>query len=224
MLGGFGCAGVERKRFDFAGQASHAGTTPMDQRRDAGLAAAELGLEVERIAREHGGVGTTGSLDLEPGVITAVAGTARLGVDLRHPEADPLAAMLEAVREPPPRSRGGAAARSPRSRSGGSSRFPSTPISSGPPSGRRRPWAAVRTRSRAARSTTRLRWRGSFRRRWFSSPRSGESVMPRRRESAEGDLQGGDRRLRGAGDGGPLGGTRSDDGQGGLNGGRAGVD
>ncbi len=94
-----GCAGVERKRFDFAGQASHAGTTPMDQRRDAGLAAAELGLAVERIARGRGGVGTTGSLDLEPGVITAVAGTARLGVDLRHPEAEPLAAMIEEARE-----------------------------------------------------------------------------------------------------------------------------
>ena len=36
-----GCAGVERHRFRFSGQASHAGTTPMDRRRDAGLAAAE---------------------------------------------------------------------------------------------------------------------------------------------------------------------------------------
>ncbi len=93
-----GCAGVERQRFDFAGQASHAGTTPMDQRRDAGLAAAELAIAVERIARAHGGVGTTGSIELEPGVVTAVAGVSRLAVDLRHPAAAELAAMLAETR------------------------------------------------------------------------------------------------------------------------------
>jgi N-carbamoyl-L-amino-acid hydrolase len=94
-----GCAGVERFRLELTGQASHAGTTPMDQRRDAGLATAEIALAVERIAREHGGVGTTGSLELEPGVITAVAGRAAMGVDLRHPREPELAAMLAAVRK-----------------------------------------------------------------------------------------------------------------------------
>lgn len=92
-----GCAGVERHRLTFRGQASHAGTTPMDLRRDAGLAAAETALAIERIARAHGGVGTTGTLDLEPGVITALAGHATLGVDLRHAEAEPLADMLSEV-------------------------------------------------------------------------------------------------------------------------------
>ncbi|HSF02995.1 MAG TPA: hydantoinase/carbamoylase family amidase, partial [Solirubrobacterales bacterium] len=41
-----GCAGVERHRFRLSGQTSHAGTTPMDSRHDAGLAAAELALRV----------------------------------------------------------------------------------------------------------------------------------------------------------------------------------
>jgi len=94
-----GTFGVERHRFTFTGQASHAGTTPMDMRRDAGLAAARTALAVERIAKEHGGVGTTGVLRLEPGIATAVPGRAELVVDLRHREAAPLAAMLEAVRE-----------------------------------------------------------------------------------------------------------------------------
>ena len=49
------------------GQASHAGTTPMDLRRDAGLAAAEAALAVERIAVERAASATTGRLDLEPG-------------------------------------------------------------------------------------------------------------------------------------------------------------
>jgi N-carbamoyl-L-amino-acid hydrolase len=94
-----GTFGVERHRFTFAGQASHAGTTPMEMRRDAGLAAARLALRVEEIAREHGGVGTTGVLRVEPGIPTAVPGRAELVVDLRHGDAGPLAAMLADVRE-----------------------------------------------------------------------------------------------------------------------------
>ena len=60
--------------FGFAGQASHAGTTPMEMRRDAGLAAAEAALAIERIPAAEGGVATTGELRLEPGIPTAVAG------------------------------------------------------------------------------------------------------------------------------------------------------
>ncbi|HEY7151122.1 MAG TPA: Zn-dependent hydrolase [Solirubrobacterales bacterium] len=89
-----GCAGVERHRFRFMGQASHAGTTPMDRRRDAGLAAAETALQVEAIGQRHGGLATTGALALRPGIPTAVAGEAELTVDLRHPDAAQLAAML----------------------------------------------------------------------------------------------------------------------------------
>jgi hydantoinase/carbamoylase family amidase len=93
-----GCAGVERHRVRFAGQASHAGTTPMDRRRDAGLAAAELALRIEDTASSHAGVATTGALTLRPGIPTAVAGEAELLVDLRHPQADELAVMLADVR------------------------------------------------------------------------------------------------------------------------------
>ncbi len=89
-----GCTGVERHRLRFMGQASHAGTTPMDRRRDAGLAAAETALQVEEVARRHGGVATTGALALRPGIPTAVAGEAELTVDMRHPDAGELATML----------------------------------------------------------------------------------------------------------------------------------
>jgi hydantoinase/carbamoylase family amidase len=89
-----GCAGVERHRLRFSGQASHAGTTPMDRRRDAGLAAARLALRVEEIGARHAGVATTGALTLRPGIATAVPGEAELLVDLRHPEADELSVML----------------------------------------------------------------------------------------------------------------------------------
>jgi allantoate deiminase len=93
-----GTFGVERHRFSFDGQASHAGTTPMDMRRDAGLAAASAALAIEQIARRHEGVGTCGRIDLEPGIPTAVAGRADLLVDLRHAQGEPLAAMLAEAR------------------------------------------------------------------------------------------------------------------------------
>ncbi len=90
-----GCVGIERHRFTFRGQASHAGTTPMDRRRDAGLAAADAALRIERAGRSHGGMATTGALSLHPGIVTAVAGEAELLVDLRHPDVGELASMLE---------------------------------------------------------------------------------------------------------------------------------
>ncbi|MGH2982843.1 MAG: Zn-dependent hydrolase [Solirubrobacterales bacterium] len=93
-----GCAGVERRRFRFSGRASHAGTTPMDARHDAGLAAAAAALRVEEIASSAGGVGTVGVLELEPGAPTVVPGTAEIIVDLRHPERQPLQRMLAAAR------------------------------------------------------------------------------------------------------------------------------
>ena len=94
-----GCVGVRRRRFTFIGRTGHAGTTPMELRHDAGLAAAEAALAVERTAFRNGGTATTGALELDPGIVTAVAGLAQLLVDLRHGDAQQLAAMLEASTE-----------------------------------------------------------------------------------------------------------------------------
>jgi N-carbamoyl-L-amino-acid hydrolase len=94
-----GCVGVERLRFLITGRVSHAGTTPMDARHDAGLAAAEAALRVEEIATGEGGVGTVGEIGFEPGIPTAVPGRASMVVDLRNRDADALARMLEAARE-----------------------------------------------------------------------------------------------------------------------------
>jgi N-carbamoyl-L-amino-acid hydrolase len=94
-----GCVGVERLRFEIRGRVSHAGTTPMDVRHDAGLAAAAAALRVEQIAAAEGGVGTVGELGFEPGIPTAVPGRATMVVDLRNPSAEALGRMLEATRE-----------------------------------------------------------------------------------------------------------------------------
>ena len=94
-----GCVGVERLRFEITGRVSHAGTTPMDARRDAGLVAAATALRVEQIAVAEGGVGTVGEIGFEPGIPTAVPGRASLVVDLRNRSAEALSRMLEATRE-----------------------------------------------------------------------------------------------------------------------------
>src|SRR5512132_2226312 len=94
-----GCAGVERHRFVIQGHAAHAGTTPMDARHDAGLAAAAAALRIEEIAIGENGVGTVGEMTFEPGIPTAVPGRASMVVDLRNPNADALARMLTSARE-----------------------------------------------------------------------------------------------------------------------------
>ncbi len=66
------------------GMASHAGTTPMDRRRDAATAAAELALYVEkRAATVPNLVGTVGMLDVPGGSINVVPGRCRFSLDIR---------------------------------------------------------------------------------------------------------------------------------------------
>lgn len=94
-----GTFGVERHAITFTGQAAHAGSTPMDKRRDAFAAAAKLGLEIRAIARRHGGVCTVGSCVTRPGIVTAVVGECTITLDQRHMDAAALAAMLQDARE-----------------------------------------------------------------------------------------------------------------------------
>ncbi len=68
------------------GTASHAGTTPMDRRRDAAAAVAELLLYVEkRAARDGDSVGTVGMLNVPNGSINVVPGRCQFSLDLRAP-------------------------------------------------------------------------------------------------------------------------------------------
>jgi beta-ureidopropionase / N-carbamoyl-L-amino-acid hydrolase len=76
--------GNVRYRVQVTGTASHAGTTPMDRRRDAAAAAAKLLLYVERRAASTGGtVGTVGMLQVPGGSINVVPGRCDFSLDLR---------------------------------------------------------------------------------------------------------------------------------------------
>lgn len=71
---------------EVTGMASHAGTTPMDRRRDAAVAVAELALYVEqRAAKDGDSVGTIGMLNVPGGSINVVPGRCQFSLDLRAP-------------------------------------------------------------------------------------------------------------------------------------------
>ena len=96
-----GTFGVERHRVVWRGQAAHAGSTPMDQRRDALAGAAKLALELRHIAARAGGgaVCTSGGVVCHPGIVTSVVETAEQLLDQRHLDAGTLASMLEDAKE-----------------------------------------------------------------------------------------------------------------------------
>jgi N-carbamoyl-L-amino-acid hydrolase len=91
-----GTFGVERHQVTFTGQAAHAGSTPMDKRRDALAGAARLELEIRQIAERtgDGAVCTMGGVVTKPGIVTSVVETAECLLDQRHLDATKLAEML----------------------------------------------------------------------------------------------------------------------------------
>lgn len=90
-----GTFGVERHAITFHGQAAHSGSTPMNRRKDAFLAAARMSEEIYRIAERSGnGVCTIGACTTKPGIVTSVVEECRITLDQRHLDASALAAML----------------------------------------------------------------------------------------------------------------------------------
>jgi N-carbamoyl-L-amino-acid hydrolase len=96
-----GTFGVERHLVTWRGQAAHAGSTPMDKRRDALAGAAKLALEIRPIAAQVGGgaVCTSGGVVTKPGIVTSVVETAEQLLDQRHLDADSLAELLRLAKE-----------------------------------------------------------------------------------------------------------------------------
>jgi allantoate deiminase len=78
-------AGQDRIRITFSGAAGHAGTVPMEQRRDALVVAAMFVVAVEQEARLRPGlVATVGRLVVEPGASNVIPGRVDLTLDVRH--------------------------------------------------------------------------------------------------------------------------------------------
>ena len=70
------------------GRGDHAGATPMDLRLDPTLVLADCVVELERIASTagRGTVGTVGEIEIQPGLINAIASSVRFSLDIRGPE------------------------------------------------------------------------------------------------------------------------------------------
>ena len=94
-----GTFGVERHAIAFHGQAAHSGSTPMNRRKDAFLAAGRMAQEIYHIASRSGrGVCTIGSCVTKPGIVTSVVEDCRIALDQRHLDPAALAAMLTDAR------------------------------------------------------------------------------------------------------------------------------
>jgi hydantoinase/carbamoylase family amidase len=96
-----GTFGVERHLITWKGQAAHAGSTPMDQRRDALAGASKLALEIRDVAGRAGAgaVCTSGGVVCKPGIVTSVVETAEQLLDQRHMDPQTLARMLSEAKE-----------------------------------------------------------------------------------------------------------------------------
>ncbi|HEX3806464.1 MAG TPA: M20/M25/M40 family metallo-hydrolase [Gaiellaceae bacterium] len=89
-------AGQARAAVVFEGRADHAGTTPMDAREDALVAAAEFILKV-RAAPTGSAVATVGAIEVEPGAVNVVPAKATVAVDARAPTSAELDQLIAAI-------------------------------------------------------------------------------------------------------------------------------
>jgi allantoate deiminase len=94
-------AGQTRGKLTFRGEAGHAGTTPMNLRRDALAGAAEMILHTEAFARRLPPlVATIGTVAVVPGAANVIPGEVVLSLDLRHPrDRDRRAALKRLLKE-----------------------------------------------------------------------------------------------------------------------------
>lgn len=95
-----GIVGQQRHRITIEGRTNHAGTTPMNMRRDALTTAAHLILAIEDIAKHFPGdpVATVGTLKIWPNSINTVPGSVELSLDIRDLSSEVIAHMIEQLR------------------------------------------------------------------------------------------------------------------------------
>lgn len=94
-----GIVGIKRWFVTFDGFANHAGTTPMDQRRDAMYAAARFTTMVRETVMSFDGrqVGTVGQVDVTPGAPNVIAGRVRLTLEIRDLSMDRIEEVFAAI-------------------------------------------------------------------------------------------------------------------------------
>jgi N-carbamoyl-L-amino-acid hydrolase len=96
-----GIVGIDRFDVEIRGFANHAGTTPMPDRQDALVAAAELTLAVNQIVKREPGrqVGTVGHIEVSPNAPNVIPGFVRLTVELRDLESAKVAKLGREIQD-----------------------------------------------------------------------------------------------------------------------------
>lgn len=94
--------GLQTWSLRLLGESNHAGTTPMDYRRDALMGLADFAHEIPRILEENGkdtSRATIGKAQIQPGAPNTVPGTVEFSLDFRDPQADVLAELANAFQK-----------------------------------------------------------------------------------------------------------------------------
>ncbi|MBL7851872.1 MAG: Zn-dependent hydrolase [Cyclobacteriaceae bacterium] len=96
-----GIVGINQWRVTITGKANHAGTTPMDQRQDAMVAAAKLTVAVNKAATSVAGrqVATVGQMHPEPGAPNVIPGKVTMSIEIRDLSHEKILSVFDAIRE-----------------------------------------------------------------------------------------------------------------------------
>jgi len=96
-----GIVGINQWKVTITGKANHAGTTPMDQRQDAMVAAAKLTLAVNKAAASVAGrqVATVGQMHAEPGAPNVIPGKAIMSIEIRDLSHEKILSVFKAIQE-----------------------------------------------------------------------------------------------------------------------------
>ncbi len=92
--------GLQHQWITVKGRADHAGTTPMDLRRDALQGAAQMAVEITRLVEREGrpAVVTLGKWEVKPGAVNVIPDEVSFSLDLRHPEEETKQRLAVAIR------------------------------------------------------------------------------------------------------------------------------
>jgi allantoate deiminase len=92
--------GLQHQWVTVRGRADHAGTTPMDSRRDALQGAAQMAMEITQLVEQEGrpAVVTLGKWEIKPGAVNVIPDEVSFSIDLRHPEEETKQRLAAAIR------------------------------------------------------------------------------------------------------------------------------
>lgn len=96
-----GIVGITRYLVKIKGEANHAGTTPMNLRKDALVAASKMIIKIDEIAQSYGNpfVATVGAIEAFPGSVNVIPGEVHFWIEMRDLEQDKIIQAVERLKK-----------------------------------------------------------------------------------------------------------------------------